>query len=155
MRPLSHYKSVDTLKIARRHFKFTFNTLEYLAEYLGVGHKKGDHAKFPGQKLWNACMGSNKKIRLEAFDEMEAYNKLDVIVLEEVYNILAPFDHKLKFTSFHQITTCSCGNTKFIKDGFTYTAKGCYQRYICKVCGKVFRDRQNLIPKKVRDEVLI
>jgi DNA polymerase elongation subunit (family B) len=154
MKPISHYKKVDTLKIARKHFNFTFNTLAYLAEYLEVGESKSEHKKFPGMELWNACMDGDRLTRREAFEEMELYNKKDVTVLEKVYNKLAPFEPSLKFSTYHQTTVCSCGSYTFIKDGITYTASGNYQRYVCKGCGKVFRDRKNLITKDQRKDML-
>jgi DNA polymerase elongation subunit (family B) len=152
---LTHYRSIDTLRIARKFFNVTFNSLSYLAEYLGVKQKKSTHAKFPGMELWKACMGIlGKAQRKEGFAEMEAYNKQDVFVLEEVYKRLIPYDKSLNFNSFHQVTTCTCGSQTFTKDGLVYTAKGAYQRYICKGCGKLFKGKDNLIPKDKRKELL-
>src|SRR6267154_4477293 len=37
--PPTPYKNIDTLKIARKHFKFDSNRLDSLAEYLGIGRK--------------------------------------------------------------------------------------------------------------------
>lgn len=157
LKPLNHYKKFDTLRIARKHFNFTFNTLSYLAEYLEVPIKKSLHSKFPGMEMWKHCMGKvgNAKTRKEAFTEMESYNRTDVAVLQQIYDILAPYEPALKFSSYAQVTTCSCGSQTFIKDGLDYTAKGIYQRYCCKQCGKIFKDRSNnLISKKIRGEIL-
>jgi uncharacterized protein YprB with RNaseH-like and TPR domain len=148
--PLSPYRSIDTLKIAKKYFKFTSNKLEYLADYLGVEVKKDRHKNFPGLSLWKACREGIES----AYMEMETYNKTDVLVLEHVYNRLAPYDPSIKFSIFHQVDTCSCGGTVFIKDGLTYTASGAYQRYVCKTCSKVFKDKTNLINKDVRKGLL-
>lgn len=150
MSPVTHYKKVDTLSIARKNFNFTFNTLAYLAEYLEVGESKSEHKKFPGMELWNACMDGDKTTRNEAFEEMELYNKKDVTVLEKVYDKLAPFENSLKFSAYHQTNACSCGSKTFVKDGIIYLASGAFQQYVCKGCGKHFKDRHNLIPKDTR-----
>jgi DNA polymerase III epsilon subunit-like protein len=154
---INHYKSVDTLKLARKHFKFTFNTLAYLAKYLKVGDEKSEHKNFPGMELWKHCMGKvgDKTTRKLAFEEMQLYNEKDVTVLEKIYDKLAPYEPSLKFSSYHQMNTCSCGCQTFIKDGLDYTAKGIYQRYRCKQCSKVFRDRSNnLLSKKIRKGIM-
>jgi uncharacterized protein YprB with RNaseH-like and TPR domain len=150
--PLVHYKSVDTLQIARKFFKFTFNTLSYLAEYLGLESKKSLHSRFPGMEMWKHCMGKvgDKNSRQEAFIEMESYNKQDVTVLEGVFDRLAPYEPSLKYSAYYQADVCSCGSRTFVKDGLYYTAKGAFQRYACKQCGKIFKDRTNLIHKDVR-----
>jgi len=150
MPPVSPYKSIDCLKIARRYFKFTSNKLEYVAKYLGCVLQKSKHKKYLGHELWKECMGGN----LEAFDEMKEYNVLDTKVLEEVYRKLIPFDNSISFSAFHQVSTCTCGSTNFVKDGYKYTAKGAFQRYTCKKCGKVVTDKTNLIHKDIRKELL-
>jgi DNA polymerase elongation subunit (family B) len=154
MPPLSPYRSIDTLKIARKYFKLTFNTLSYIAKYLGLKEQKSEHKKFSGMDLWNACMGKDKKLRLEAFEEMELYNKQDVVVLEGILTKLMPYDPSIKFSSFYQQDACSCGGKVFIKDGLWYMPRGAFQRYKCKGCGKVFKDRKNLINKDVRKELM-
>jgi DNA-directed RNA polymerase subunit RPC12/RpoP len=147
--PLPPLKKVDTLKIAKKHFSFTSNKLEYLANYLEVEVKKSAHAKYPGMELWNACMEGDK----EAFKEMESYNRTDVIVLEGVYNKLIPYEPSIKFSAFHLENTCTCGSKIFVKDGLNYTAKGAFQRYRCKQCGKFYSESANLIDKDRRKEL--
>lgn len=74
------YKNIDTLRLARRVFSFSSNRLDYLAKFLGVGEKRegSDYA------LWLRCLTGEEK----ALTEMQEYNKNDVVILEEVYNIL-------------------------------------------------------------------
>src|ERR1019366_3081154 len=50
--PPATYKTIDTLKIARRHFKFGSNKLNDLGVTLGLG-KKLPHT---GAHLWFGCM---------------------------------------------------------------------------------------------------
>jgi hypothetical protein len=57
-------------------------------------YKKLDHAKYSGIKLWDACMNGVQ----DAFKEMEKYNKYDVLSLEELFTILAPYCKQEKVT---------------------------------------------------------
>ena len=50
--PPSHFGSVDTLKIARRYFKFNSNRLGHLGEHLGLGGKEVTG----GFQTWAGCM---------------------------------------------------------------------------------------------------
>jgi uncharacterized protein YprB with RNaseH-like and TPR domain len=144
--PLNNFIHIDTLKIARKHFAFTSNKLSYLAEYLKCDIKKSEHQKFPGMNLWAECLKGNP----EAFQEMESYNKTDVDVLELVYNKLAPWEPTINFQSFYFGTICSCGHTKFFKDGFRYTRQGKFQIFRCHNCSKTFTAKENLIDKDLR-----
>jgi DNA polymerase elongation subunit (family B) len=84
----SAYKTIDTVKLARRHFRFFSNKLEYMTHKLCVKFKKQSHKDFPGFSLWDECMKGNKK----AWRSMERYNKYDVLSLEEVFLKLVKFE---------------------------------------------------------------
>ncbi len=49
--PWSPVKIIDTLRIAKREFRFDSNKLEYIAKVLGV-EEKDQHKEFPGFELW-------------------------------------------------------------------------------------------------------
>lgn len=144
--PLNHYTQIDTLKIARKHFAFTSNKLADLAKFLQCDIHKSTHAKFPGFSMWDECLKGNQ----EAFSEMESYNKTDVDVLIAVFNKLAPWEPTINYQSFHYVPTCSCGNTKFYKDGFKYSRQGKFQARRCSQCSKTFVEKQNQIDKDLR-----
>jgi hypothetical protein len=139
--PPSKYQQIDTMLMAKKHFAFTSNKLEYLSNNLGVKHKKLKTKKFPGHILWAECMKGNK----EAFKEMEAYNKQDVLALEDVYRKLAPWDNMVNLNVYGNETVCSCGSKQFQKRGYQYTNGGKYQNYRCSHCGKSYRDSVNLL----------
>lgn len=132
--PPSPYKTIDTVKVAKKTFNFTSNKLAYLTDNL-CSQKKLDHAKFAGWKLWNECMEGNH----EAWDEMEEYNRMDVVSLEELYLKLLPWISNHPNTNVYDDddTTCcpKCGSDELTKRGFQYTNKGQYQRYRCNSCG--------------------
>lgn len=146
----SPYRSIDTLKIARKHFSFTSNKLEYLAEFLKCKFKKMKSKKFPGVTMWDQCLARNP----EAWKEMEAYNKQDVLTLEAVYDKLKPWDKTINFSIFNAGNhICSCGSTELIKKGttdYSYTNHGYYQRYRCKSCGAPYTDKTNLLTPEQR-----
>jgi hypothetical protein len=142
MQPPSSYKQIDTLSIAKRHFGFTSNKLEYLSGKLCHKYKKLTHKKFPGFELWKECLAGNK----EAWSEMEKYNKHDVLALEELYTKLIPWDNTVNFNLYTEgeENVCSCGAQAFVKNGFYYTAKGKFQRYLCNECGSETHSSNNL-----------
>ena len=148
MQPPSSYKQIDTLLIAKKHFGFTSNKLEYLSDKLCVKYKKQTHRKFSGFELWKECLAGNKA----AWKEMEHYNKYDVLSLEEVYHKLIPWDNSIDFNLYTDCTNmaCNCGCQEFEKRGFFYSPSGKFQRYKCKGCGKETRSKENLLSKEKR-----
>lgn len=148
LQPPSTYKHIDTLTIAKSVFAFTSNKLEYLTDKLCVKYKKLKHAKFSGFSLWSECLKGNK----EAWQEMEEYNRYDVLSLEELYYKLIPWDNSINFNVFHNedVTVCKCGGDSFRKAGFHYTNAGKFQKRKCKSCGAEHRESENLLSKSKR-----
>jgi len=83
----SFYKTIDTLKLAKKHFKFVSNKLEYMSKKF-CKIKKLAHSKFPGFSLWDECEKGN----LAAWKEMRLYNMADVQATEELFLELSQFD---------------------------------------------------------------
>lgn len=146
--PPSSYRHIDTKLIASKHFKFTSNKLEYMTDKLCVKYKKLKHAKYVGFEMWREVMLGN----LDAWKEMELYNKYDVLSLEELYNKLIPWDNSIDFNLYHDNETnvCKCGSDDFAKNGFYYTSAGKYQKHKCKDCGHETRSKENLFSKAKR-----
>ncbi len=133
LQPPSPYKTVDTLKIARRYFKFDSNRLDDLGAYLGVGRKKAT----TGKALWLGCMAGD----LRCWEQMADYNKQDTLLLEAVYNKLKAW-HKThpNLTYFTRAEACPvCQWKKLRRDGFEYLASGKRQRMECTSCGHKFK----------------
>jgi len=145
MKPPSSYRHIDTLRLAKKHFGFTSNKLEYMTDKLCTQYKKLKHGKFPGFAMWSECLKGN----IDAWDEMELYNKYDVLSLEELYFKLIPWDNSINFNVYSDSvkTVCTCGNTKFKENGFYYTNTGKFQKYTCKKCGSELRSKTNLLDK--------
>lgn len=148
MQKPSSFKHIDTVQLARKHFGFTSNKLEYLSNNLCKKYVKQKHKKFAGFELWRECLKGNK----QAWKEMEHYNKYDVLALEELYNKLLPWDNSLNPNLYTEGITniCSCGSKKIQKNGFAYTDSGKFQRYKCADCGAESRSRVNLLSKEKR-----
>lgn len=148
MQPPSSYKRFDTKKLAKKHFSLTSNKLAYITDKLCTKYKKLSHGKFPGFGLWKECLAGNK----EAWDEMEEYNKYDVLSLEEAFLKILPWESAHIFEHYNDsdIDICTCGSIHFIKKGFHYTATGKFQKYSCKNCGSEMRSRVNLFDKEER-----
>lgn len=139
MKPPSPYKHIDTRQLARKHFAFTSNKLEYLTDKLCKKYKKIKHEKFGGFELWRECLKGN----LEAWKEMEKYNKYDVLSLEELYYVLAPWQTAVDFNLYTKTAEyrCNCGSAALQRRGFNMTTSGKFQRYQCRDCGAWFSDK--------------
>jgi|SRR5581483_893641 len=134
-KPVSPYKRLDTLKIFQKVFGEINNSLAYLTEKYNKKYKKLKHSKFPGVELWLEVRKGN----IEAWREMEKYNKHDVLALEELYMRASPWDDKPLFIHADEVR-CKCGSTNYQKRGFYYTNLRKYQRYQCQDCGYWWRD---------------
>lgn len=148
MKPPSSYRHIDVLQIAKSQFGFTSNKLQYMTETLCKKYKKSGHAKFSGFELWSECLRGN----LEAWTEMENYNILDILSLEELYSIISPWDGKLP--NFDVYDDEPRENEEWVKDGFVYSNLGKYDRYRNTKTGQQRRGSVNLLSKEKRDSLL-
>ena len=81
---LPKYQSTDTLKLAKKHFMLNSNKLDYIAQYLGIGHK----TKHRGMEMWDDIILRNDP---KALEEMIEYNVQDVFLTEQVYHKLMEY----------------------------------------------------------------
>lgn len=128
LRPPSPYRSIDTLKIARKYFKFDSNRLDDLGRYFGIGRK----LPHIGKALWLGCMAGDKK----AWDTMKRYNARDVELLEPVWQRLRAWapNHRTLYT--RRLDDCpACESTKVQARGFVHFKASKKQRFQCQDCG--------------------
>lgn len=128
-----NFTTIDTLKIARSKFKFNSNKLDYIARFLGLGKKiKTDF------DLWKDIALHNDQ---KALDKMVKYCKMDVILLEQVYNQLK--SHTQSKTHYGVIfggdrgscPECGADSEDLIRHMNRTTASGIKKIiYKCKVC---------------------
>jgi DNA polymerase elongation subunit (family B) len=141
LKPPSPSTSIDTLKIARKHFQFDSNKLNDLGIYLGVGHK----IVTTGFDLWERCMRGEEK----AWEKIEAYNRRDVLLLERVYNKLKPYTTTHPNLEIFDERGCCpvCRSLHVERAGTRVTRLRKYTRYKCSDCGHWFQG--SFIPRDI------
>jgi DNA polymerase elongation subunit (family B) len=128
--PPSPYKTVDTLKVARKYFNFTSNKLDDLAKHLGYGRK----IPHTGFNLWQGCMRGDPK----SWKLMVKYNRHDVVLLAKIYKHFLPW-----ITSHPNVSVLSgerdgcpnCASPNLEKRGLGINQITKYQRLRCQDCG--------------------
>lgn len=149
--PWSPFRHIDTETLARKA-GYTCARLDYLSEVLNLKHKKLKHKKFPGRELWDECMAGNEA----AWNEMERYNKHDVLATEELYERLAPWGTGVNLAVFVEgpLEACThCGSPKMRNKGYYYTNAGKYEVARCLKCGTYHRSSENLLSKAKRSSL--
>lgn len=141
LKPPSPYKVIDTLRAAKRYFKFESNSLEYISGVLNIKHKKLSHNKFPGYELFIQCMKGNDA----AFVENKRYNIWDTLTVRDVYHEMRPWirNHpSMTVGDESEGNKCpKCGSVHITRRGYAYTNVGKYQRFVCRDCGGWSRSR--------------
>lgn len=141
IKPPSPYKIVDTLKIAKKQFRFDANSLAYLCEVLPIKHKKLKHNKFPGFELWKECMAGND----EAWKEMKKYNVWDTLSVRDVYYLMRPWianhPNVANAEESEELLCPKCGSSHVHCRGYAYTNVGKYRKFQCQDCGGWSRTR--------------
>lgn len=144
--PPSPFKQVDLKAVCSKKFMFTSNKLQFVSTQLGLEGKESTDFD-----LWKDCMYGND----EAWAKMESYNRQDVILLEEVYELLLPWIPSHPHRHLYGGQGCpKCGNTDPFEDaGFAYTALSVFKQYRCTNCGDHFRDGKRLGGVGIRESV--
>jgi DNA polymerase elongation subunit (family B) len=130
LEPPHPYKTVDTLKIARRNFKLDSNKLDDLGDYFKLGRK----VHTGGFNLWLGCLSGD----VDSWALMKKYNRQDVILLEKVYYKLRGWDKSAPNLNliYGGIFNCpKCGSNHVNKQGFNRSKVAIYQSYHCMNCG--------------------
>lgn len=133
--PPKPYKTVDTLKVARKYFGFNSNKLNDLGKHLDLGVK----VETGGFKLWRGCMEGGK----ESWRNMKKYNAQDVLLLEKVYLHFRPWiENHPNITLDATLKACpACGSPNLIRRGFRYLKSTIAPQYSCNDCGKWIREK--------------
>lgn len=130
--PPNPTKKIDTCEVAKRVFGFEANSLQYLAQYLGLGSKTPHH----GYELWQRCMAGDT----EAWELMRQYNHNDVILLEKLYYKLRPWMSTHPNSAVWDGKCPKCGSHKLQSRGYSITSTRKYHRYQCQDCSGWCRD---------------
>lgn len=149
--PPSPYKTIDTMRVAKKQFGFTHNSLNGLAQALGFEPKMETNFQ-----LWKDCkLGSDK-----ALEYMEKYNKYDVELLELVYLKLRPWIAGHPNVGLYlesEVPVCpACGSTDLNWTGkYVYTSVSKFENLRCNKCRYArIRTRVNDYPKDRRKQLV-
>lgn len=147
--PPSPYKQIDLLQVARKQFKFPSNKLAYVSKALGLKGKTAHE----GHELWIKCMAGDE----DAWRKMKIYNKQDVRLLEQMYEILQPWipghpNAGLYVDSAEDLCP-ACGSASLNPQGFAITATSRFQRWQCGDCGKWSRSGKRIGAVDIREVV--
>jgi predicted RNA-binding Zn-ribbon protein involved in translation (DUF1610 family) len=138
LRPPSPCQQIDLWQVVKRNFLFPSNKLDYVSRALGFSGKESTG----GHQLWVDCMNGDE----DAWERMEAYNKQDVWMLEEIYGRVQPWINQHPSYALKGDFVCpKCGSNQLQRRGTSRTLQSEYQRYQCLECGGWSRDvkRQN------------
>jgi uncharacterized protein YbaR (Trm112 family) len=152
-KPYSPVKMIDTKVVAKRHFAFISNRLQWLTERL-TQIKKDKHKKFPGFELWEECLKDNPV----AWAEMKKYNIIDTLATEELYLLMRPWiaahPNVANYAIMEAMMCPRCRSENVIKKGLWFTQTGEYQKILCKDCGGWSRTRYTENSLKKRHNLL-
>ena len=145
MSPPNPYKSIDTLKISKRGFKFSSNRLDYLGKLMA--NKEKIETNFA---LWTRCMDGE----VDALDEMFRYNLMDVELLEDVYLELRPWikshpNMALYLDAIDKLGAYACSNCGKVHNANDVVWNGTYSTNVSQFktfrcdCGAIIRTRKS------------
>lgn len=144
LEPIPPTKYIDTMKIAKRYFKFLNNTLDNLGEELGFGGK----TKITYKELWvDAYLEGDKK----AWKLMDVYCKNDVDKTTKIYLKMRSFMHQhpsLSRISGDYDSCPRCGGYSFRIKAYRTTSTSRYRQYQCNECLGYFSDRNSITEKE-------
>lgn len=139
LKPPSPFKTIDTLKAARRAFKFDSNKLDNIGRYLNEGRKIPN----TGAELWRGVVedGDPNSWRI-----MRRYCKQDTELLARVYERIKPWMATHPDMNLYrairdrppgiQCPTCESTNTQ--RRGVMVQLKRRKHRHHCQECGSWF-----------------
>lgn len=133
LNPPSPFESVDLFKSVKKQFNFISNKLDYVCGQLGLPQK----TSHDGFKLWLDCIAGKDA----AWTKMRRYNKNDVVITEQLYMKLLPWNPKTPNRNLYEgeggVVVCpACGGEDLQRRGYQYTALSVFQRLHCQSCGK-------------------
>ena len=118
---------IDTKQVAKQVFGFDSNSLDNLAQFLGLGNKMPTG----GWELWKECREGDPK----AWAKMKKYNAHDVLLLEKIYLAMRPWMPRHPNVNLFVGQCPYCGSENVVKRGVRRTNTRVYPRYSCKDCG--------------------
>lgn len=135
-------KTIDTLKIARRLFRFNSNRLDYLAKFLGYGGKIKTESG-----LWFDVMNDVDG----SLDKMIRYCKGDVRLLEWVFTELKRYTPAKTHYGRKKSDCPECGSERTIIKCYCKSAAGVVKVDLkCRDCGRMHRVPESAIKNEAK-----
>ena len=126
--PPSPFRSIDTLKVARKEFAFVSYKQDFLTKHFELENKLKTEFQ-----LWVDCMQGDQA----RLDEMAKYNRHDVMGLEQVYLKLRPYikNHPNLGVLMEMDVCPNCGCEHLDETEATYfTSANQFPVYRCQGC---------------------
>lgn len=144
--PPSPFKQIDLCDVVKHRFRFPSNKLQYVSTALGLAGK----VSHEGHDLWVKVMAGDP----DAWARMETYNRQDVDLLEEVYEILLPWIPGHPHRHLYGGSGCAkCGHDTVVPDGVYRTALSAFLQYRCTSCGHWMRDSKRLYGVQIQEAI--
>lgn len=141
--PLGSVKTIDTCTLARRSFRLSHNKLDHLAQELGFGTKISTDFS-----LWQGCYHGDE----DALAQMYEYNRHDVVLLQQVYEAMAPYVKglpRLVDGADGEDACPFCGHKDLVEDDVYRTNASTFPRFRCEGCNRHSRGRKAMKSRKV------
>lgn len=148
IKPPSPFQMVDTLKHSQSNFAFSSHKLDFLGSLIrNEGKISTDY------ELWVKCEAGEQ----EALDYMVAYNKEDVVLLEEAYLWLRPWmkshPNVALYMDLKDPVCTNCGSKNIFEEDYYYTPAGKYASVRCE-CGAIGRVAQTAFSLQERRRMI-
>jgi hypothetical protein len=130
--PPSPYRIVDTKRTVKQVSAFSSNKLDWLGAQLELGRK----LEHQGWAMWRGCMVGDPA----AWKRMLRYNRHDVVLLERLYKLVAPWIKQPNGALYSGDERCvnpQCGSKDLqVFPRLYYANTRAYRRFQCRKCGK-------------------
>jgi DNA polymerase elongation subunit (family B) len=138
LEPLTPFRVIDTLQVARASFDLPYNRLDYLAQIL-LGEGKID----TDFDLWRDVMNGSET----AMRRMVRYNRKDVRLLEGLFDAMLPYAKglpRMVRADYDGEFACPyCGSHDMMGRGYHDTNAQTYHTWQCNICQRYSRERTN------------
>ena len=144
LKPVSPYKDIDLMLVAKREFNFLSNRMAYVAEQLG----KDGKLETGGNSLWKKLRFSEGEELWEARRLMQQYNLRDILLTEELFYEMRGFISGVNLPVYGDLTRTGplcpvCESADIQYRGLSRTSTRVYRRFQCNACGKWGRDAKS------------
>lgn len=144
----SPYKVVDPMLIIKGNFAMTSNKMDWVARYT----QDLEHKDATNIQLWIDCMEGS----VEASEYMLKYCDQDIAVLKNVYLAVRGWDKTSPNLALYyddntpRCNSCGSDDLTSLPDASATTSVSKFSVVRCNGCGKILRDRENVLTKEKR-----